>query len=144
MNRSGLRTARLVLFMTGLCAVSSVFAQTLPDDQNLSRLLVGYWAADNTSPDLRLVNPPTAYVLGYFGKDGHAEAYVYSDKTCRTLLRSVTTTWWIEHGTLYARYPGGGVGQDQILSMSNNRIVMRVGSGPLEIRTRSDDCRAGS
>jgi hypothetical protein len=124
----------------GLCIAlyftyPSYAAEPLSDSQ-MFYMIVGSWTPDPQQLDAIPHSELERYTIEIFHADGTASATIYSDVTCKGIIRSRNFRWGARNGTMISRSTDGVSGsQDDILAIDKKAMTLRlVGGSPREVR----------
>src|ERR1700712_5760725 len=106
-----------VIAVIGAVAIflsTATSAETLSASDNyLTRSLIGSWTIARNSPELHGQQLPHFYVERFL-QGGRGQVAVFSDSSCRILIRTVTFGWKIKQHVLITKHPDGSVSRDTI------------------------------
>jgi hypothetical protein len=127
-------------------------AEPLSDGQ-IFYMVVGSWIADPTHLDALA---PSAveeerHAIATYSPDGTAIVTVYSDVTCKAIVRSMQFYWGIKGGIMIAKSAEGlASSQDEVITIDKKTMTLRlVGGSPREVgqtmgivehRVRASNC----
>ena len=121
-----------------LLSTSGLFAAGAMDDAAISRDLVGSWIV---LPDSTDYNPGNAHAVETLRVDGTYIGNLFQDQNCTILINSVNARWSIKNGVLYSLYANGNGDEDDVISITGNKLTLRSHSdGTTYTRLKAKTC----
>ncbi|MEK7265046.1 MAG: lipocalin family protein [Pseudomonadota bacterium] len=107
-------------------------------DAAIRELIVGGWIVSAESD---------YYIPGFsetlweeFTEDGAEIVHVYEDDTCVKEIETMNTRWSINDGVLITDYDDGSRDRDQVVSIDQQSMTLKLEDGTTGIRKRADGC----
>jgi len=146
MRSTGCGNACLFLVIAILASRPSYAAVSLPDDQ-ITNMIVGAWMADIGQPDAASAKALELekHALTNYYADGSAMFRIYSDVSCKSLIKSVKFSWAIKDGIMDSRVNGRSASRDEVVELGQKTMTLRLLSGNapqnlIQHRVRAQDC----
>ena len=128
----------------------SASAGALPSDDQIQRLIAGYWTP-SVQPDPlgKDSQDQERRTLERYNQDGTGTVWIYADKICGKLAFTGTFTWTVNGGVMVTIIPSGVHSTDQFVNIDLKSMTLRfIGKGPdgefLEHRARTTNCAGNS